>query len=354
MNVSIVWFRQDLRLADNPALQAALQRGGAIVPVYIDSPAEDGRWPDGAAARWWLRANLHALDTALRERGSRLVLARGPALASLRRLAAESGADAVFWNRRYEPAAMERDRAVKSALRTDGLLAESRNGALLLEPWEIANQSGRPFLVFTPYWKQLLQQAQPARPLPHRRGCAAAHAGPPAGAGRAVSAAASGLAPYHRVAVAARRSGARRRLQRFIDRRCPAIAMRATVPAIAGTSRLSPYLHVGAISPRQVWHAIGAAAVSRGSPQPNGAAASSSPSWCGASSRTTCCIHHPRLPDEPLRAGIRAFPWREDDAALRRGSADARASRWSMPACASCGPPAGCTTACAWWSPRSW
>jgi len=317
MNTSIVWFRQDLRLTDNPALQAALQRGGAILPVYIDSPDEDGRWPDGGAARWWLRVNLQVLDAQLRELGSRLVYARGPALPALQRLCAESGADAVFWNRRYEPAAMQRDRALKDTLRASGLLAESRNGALLLEPWEIANQSGRPFLVFTPYWRQLLKQLQPEMPLPPPQRLAAPSQWP---AGPALDDLLPTPTPaWHRRMESLWRpgeAGASARLQRFIAEALAGYRDARDRPAVAGTSTLSPYLHVGAISPRQIWHAIGAAEADRGC---------SEAEWRGNKFLAEVVwrefahhllYHHPHLPDEPLRSEFTRFPWREDPAAL--------------------------------------
>ena len=165
MPVSLVWFRQDLRLADNPALTLAAQRG-TVVPVYIDCSAEEGPWPPGGASRWWLHQSLQRLDATLRDRNSRLCMRQGPASAVLRELCAETGADAVFWNRRYEPVITARDASVKSELRAAGLIAESRNAALLVEPWEIANQSGKPFRVFTPFWRALLKQYAPAAPLP--------------------------------------------------------------------------------------------------------------------------------------------------------------------------------------------
>ena len=166
---SICWFRLDLRLADNPALQAGIRRGGAVVPVFIWAPSEEGDWPPGAASRWWLHQSLAALDARLRRIGSRLVLRRGPTLEALRGLAAETGAGAVVWNRRYEPAVGDRDARVEKALRADGLETESFNAALLHEPWTIRNASGRPFQVFTPFWRRCLAQPDPAGPLPAPR-----------------------------------------------------------------------------------------------------------------------------------------------------------------------------------------
>jgi len=97
---SLVWFRQDLRLADNPALLAALRRGGPIIPVFIWASDEEGPWPPGAACRWWLHQSLSVLDASLRRLGSRLIIRRGPTLETLRLLLDQTGSAAVFWNRR--------------------------------------------------------------------------------------------------------------------------------------------------------------------------------------------------------------------------------------------------------------
>ena len=153
---SLLWFRQDLRLADNPALSAALERRSPVIPVFIWAPEEEGDWPPGAASRWWLHHSLANLSAELEKRGSRLIIRRGPTEAALRRLVADSGASAVLWNRRYEPAAVARDREVKSKLRESGVTAENFNGSLLFEPWTIRNSSEQPFRVFTPFWRACL------------------------------------------------------------------------------------------------------------------------------------------------------------------------------------------------------
>ena len=162
---SIVWFRHDLRLADNPALTAAWQKGGAVVPVFIWGPEEEGAWPPGSASRWWLHESLLRLAADLRKAGCELVIRRGRAIEELLSVARETGAQSVFWNRRYEPAIMLRDRQVKESARAAGLEAESFNGALLHEPGRIQNKSGKPFQVFTPFWKTCLALAEPDRPL---------------------------------------------------------------------------------------------------------------------------------------------------------------------------------------------
>ena len=149
--VSLWWLRLDLRLANNPALCAAIKAGGAVIPLFIWSPEEESPWSPGRASNWWLHQSLAALDAQLRRAGSRLVFRRGPALETLLALGQETGATAVFWNRRYEPALIARDARIKDALRAAGWKAESCNAALLHEPWTVQNKSGRPFQVFTPF-----------------------------------------------------------------------------------------------------------------------------------------------------------------------------------------------------------
>src|SRR5688572_649310 len=118
---ALVWFRHDLRLDDNPALHAALEAGYAPVPVYVHAPQEEGDWAPGAASRAWLHRSLHALDQSLRARGSRLLLRPGPTDAAIAALLEETGASAVFWNRKYEPATQPRDAALKKRLLAQGL-----------------------------------------------------------------------------------------------------------------------------------------------------------------------------------------------------------------------------------------
>jgi len=315
MPVSLVWFRQDLRLADNPALTLASQRG-AVVPVYIDCAAEEGAWPPGGASRWWLHQSLLQLDGSLRAHGSRLCLRQGPALQQLRELCAATGADAVYWNRRYEPAIKARDATLKAELRAAGLIAESRNAALLVEPWEIANQSGKPFQVFTPFWRAMLKQLNPTAALP------APTLTPPQRWPASLPLEALQLLPdvpwYRTMATTWQpgETGAAARLQRFTDLRLRDYQQRREQPAVAGTSCLSPHLHFGEISPRQIWHAIGAAESARG------AAAAEWPAnkflaeliWREFAHHL---LHHfPELPEQPLRAEFRAFAWREDAPAL--------------------------------------
>lgn len=294
-------------------MAAALERGYSVVPVYIWAPEEEGAWPPGAASKWWLHRSLADLGAALEQRGSRMIVRRGPALEALDLLAAETGAAAVFWNRRYEPAAVSRDAALESALRARGILAENFNGSLLFEPWTIRNQSGKPFRVFTAFWRACLDQpvasecAEPPKRLPV-----------PAAWPRSLELAALGLEPAVDWAAGFRQvwlpgeSGARRELKRFLDEALGGYPVARDLPALAGTSRLSPHLHFGEISPGQVWRAVLELWKGRGAD-------------CQSYLRQLgwrefayhLLYYNPESPHRPLRPEFAAFPWRSDPRRFR-------------------------------------
>jgi deoxyribodipyrimidine photo-lyase len=164
-STSIAWLRNDLRIADNPALSAAVKAGQTVVAVYIHETTGGVR-PPGAAARWWLHRSLGALGAALAERGIELVVRAGDARIVVPGLVAEREASAVFWNRRYAPGERDADTAIMAQLKYDGIAAQSFAGNLLIEPWEIATGEGKPYSVFTPFWKRLREMSISA---PQRR-----------------------------------------------------------------------------------------------------------------------------------------------------------------------------------------
>src|SRR5437016_200489 len=116
----LVWFRLDIRITDHPALEAAAELGGPVVPIFIYAPTEEAPWEPGKASCWWWHQSLKSLEAQLRQIGLRLVIRRGPSLETLRKLVHETRASAVFWNRRYEPSVIARDQKIKDALRRDG------------------------------------------------------------------------------------------------------------------------------------------------------------------------------------------------------------------------------------------
>jgi len=259
----LLWIRQDLRLADNPALSAAIDRGSPVLPVFVWTPDEEDPWAPGAASRWWLHESLARLASDLEARGSRLIIrhAAGPTTESatldlLRALLRETGASAIYWNRRYEPAVVARDTTIKQQLRDSGIEAESFNAALLAEPWDVRNQSGRPFQVFTPFWKHVRASLDPLPPL-----AAPASIPPPSDWPASVALEDLGLQPRIRwdgglaAAWQPGERGAWQNLGRFLDGPVARYDEARNLPDTSGTSRLSPHLHFGEISPRQVWHA---------------------------------------------------------------------------------------------------
>ena len=314
---SLVWFRCDLRLTDNPALAAAVKRGGPVVPVFIWSPDEEGTWSPGGASRWWLHQSLAALDARLRAGGSRLVIRRGPTLDTLRALLKETGAAAVFWNRRYEPVVIARDAKVKESLVSDGLAAESFNAALLHEPWTIQNQSSKPFQVFTPFWRHCLAKPDPAEPLPASKLLTAPLKWPKSlGLDELELEPKINWANGLRAAWQPGEAGATANLNRFLSKAFDDYTNHRNRPDVTGTSRLSPHLHFGEISPRQVWHGLRRMAAKRGSPVER---------WRGSQFLTEIgwrefahhlLYHFPHTSTEPLRADFKNFPWRKDAAWL--------------------------------------
>jgi deoxyribodipyrimidine photo-lyase len=162
---AIVWFRDDLRLADNPALSAAAQSKRPVIALYVLEDGGRNLRPHGGAGRWWLAGSLRALSDGLRRLGLPLILRRGQAEEILLGIARETNADTVYWNRRYGPAASV-DRDIEAALARNGIRVETFAASLLFEPGKVQSKSGAPMRVFTPFWRAALALGEPRRPLP--------------------------------------------------------------------------------------------------------------------------------------------------------------------------------------------
>ena len=242
---TIVWFREDLRLADNPALSAAAELG-PLLPVFILT--EHGTRSLGGAARWWLHHSLRALNADL----CGLSLHHGDPGSILERLARRTGATAIYWNRRYTPEAIAQDTAVKTHLTEIGLEVRSFNAALLNEPWEIATGSDTPYKVFTPYWKAARNRPV-ADPLPTPTVTLLQR---PDDSGTHTDWALTPTAPNWARTWTDHwqpgETGARARLTAFLDEGLGTYSRDRDRPDLPATSRLSPHLHFGEISPRQV------------------------------------------------------------------------------------------------------
>ncbi len=312
---TLVWFRQDLRLQDNSALQAALEQNGSVIPVYIWSPEEEGDWVPGSAQRWWLHRALEHLRKKLEELNQQLVLRQGNALDQLLDIARETGAERVVWNRRYEPAITARDTRVKAELQDAGLAAESYNGSLLFEPWKVATGSGNPYKVYTPFWRNV-KERQVAKPIETDLGALKDQAYPEAV--RTEKLDSLELLPKLRWHAELEdcwtpsEHSAQQRLKAFAKEGAESYEERRNFPGDTGTSTLSPYLHFGHLSPRQVWWEV-------------------LETTAEGDGRTTflkeivwrefayhVLFHYPDTPESPLRSEFKNFPWEGDAEALER------------------------------------
>lgn len=249
----IYWFRRDLRLSDHPGLAAACATGRPVIPVFLCDPQVDAL---GAAPKWRFGRGIEAFFDALAVRGSRLILRRGAALGCLRALVAETGAGSVWWTRAYDPQAMARDSAVKSALSEAGVDARSFPGHLLFEPWTVATGKGGPYRVYSPFWRAVKDREVDA-PFPAPARIAAPKAWPRSDrlAGWRLGASMDRGAAIVARHVQPGEDAALDRLDRFVATALGSYGDDRDRPDRAGTSNLSEHLSLGEIGPRRVWHA---------------------------------------------------------------------------------------------------
>ena len=313
MPATVVWFRNDLRLADHAALTHAAERGD-VVPVFVWAPDEEGDWAPGGAHRWWLHASLQALDASLREKGSRLVLRQGDSLDELKAVCEATGADRVVWQSRVAPALRRRDADVKEGLEDAGLEVRQFAGRILHDPEAIQTGSGTPYKVFTPFWKKAQSQMTVGEPLgvPRMGETKAPDTWPDS-----VDLGDLGLTPEAQDGVdwaAGMRdewtpgeAGALARLDTFLEEALPHYPKGRNIPAARDTSMLSPHLHWGEVSPRTVWNRV-EAWVSNGATREDADVFLSEIGWREFSYHV---LHHfPETPTEPLKEKYAAMPWR--------------------------------------------
>ena len=304
----IVWFRSDLRVADHPALAAAARTGRPVVPVFVFDTGNRHALP-GAASRWWLHNSLQRLAADLELLGSRLILRRGNASKILPLLVKETGAGGILASLSHEP----RQRAAQRLVANAGIGVRLLAGNHLFEPGSILTGAGGPYKVFTPFYRTCLEAPPPPRPIeapdrlvpPDRWPASDALDAwallPPAGRAESLAAA---WQPGE--------AAASERLRAFLDDGAASYAGGRDIPAEDGTSRLSPFLHFGEISARQVWHA---AAHHPDADGPGMSAFVRELVW-----REFAChlLHHfPEMTHEPLRREFREFPWNDDEEAFR-------------------------------------
>lgn len=309
----IVWFRQDLRLQDNPALIAAHETGKPIIPIYILDDQNSGEWKMGAASRWWLHESLIALNKSFQ---GKFCFAKDCAQAILAKVIQEAGADTVYWNRCYEPWRIQRDTQIKETLRNQHITAKSFNGSLLFEPHTTLKKDGTPYKVFTPFYKKgcMGKGIEPTIPKPVPEGL------------KLHQYKLSTLddlellpaIPWHKMLNEHWLPGeksAQERLSEFLENGLKDYKEGRNFPIRTNVSRLSPHLHFGEISPNQVWHEA-KLKMTIDCCEVDGEHFLSELAWREFSNNLL--FYFPDIPRKNLQQKFDQFPWRNDDEALQR------------------------------------
>lgn len=314
---TILWFRNDLRLGDNRALLAAAAAGGPVQPVFVLDDGAAGSWAPGGASRWWLDKSLASLSADIARRGGTLVLRRGDTREVLPRLAAETGAGAVYCTRAYEPWARRLEEELRLALESEGIPLKRYGGALLREPEELRTQAGEPFKVYSPMWRALVALGEPRTPTPAPASIPFARRPPSSerledwGLHPSRPDWSAGFSAVWRPGEA----GALARLDGFLAAALDGYAVDRNRPDLPATSRLSPHLHFGEISPAVCWHRARAVAATRATAEKGLETFLKELVWREFSYQLL--VHWPDLPEAPFRREFAAFPWRADAGALR-------------------------------------
>uniref|UniRef100_UPI003BAC90F5 cryptochrome/photolyase family protein n=1 Tax=Stappia sp. TaxID=1870903 RepID=UPI003BAC90F5 len=317
----LVWFRDDLRTDDNPALAAALSDGMPVIGLFLlDEDTDSARAP-GGAARWWLHHSLEALAEKLSALGIPLVLRRGKALDEVPRLAAEASAGAIVWNRRYDPSGVATDKALKKTLRDAGLRVESFNGSLLVEPWEVQTKAGDPFRVFSPFHRAMQSRGEPARPRDLKM--------PSDALPDCETPDSDDLADWRLLPVkpdwagglrdtwTPGEEGALSRLSGFLEDGLAGYAAHRDEPAAEVTSRLSPHLRFGEISPRRIWHEAKARAGQDGSGIDEKALSKFHAELGWREFSYHLLFHFPEIVTDNFQPRFDEFPWADNPEGLR-------------------------------------
>lgn len=305
--MKIVWFRQDLRLSDNPALTLAAKEG-AVLPIYILDEEGAGDHAMGSASKWWLHHSLTALNESLK---GALSVYRGKTIDILLDIVARHTVTGIYWNRGYEPWRIHRDADIKKQLHAINIKTESANGSLLWEPWTVQKDDGTPYKVFTPFYRKGCLKKQPPRkplPVPEKLELLRVDHG-------AIQIDQLGLLPevgWHEQLEPhweIGEKGAQKKFQNFVETDLQSYKDGRNYPAKPNVSRLSPHLHFGEISPHQLWHALSAA-----EENPDIDHFLSELGWREFS--YSLLFHNPDLPSKNLQSKFDVFPWLEDASLL--------------------------------------
>lgn len=310
---AILWFRQDLRLDDHPALHAAAANGRGVQPVFFLDDAAEGEWAAGGAGRWWLHHSLEALGTQLRTIGAPLLLRRGATADGLVKLAQEVGAGSVHCSQRFDPAGTAQEECVRSALASVGVSFAAHAGALLHDPAVLRTGSGVPYKVYTPFAKSLRAHVAIGNPLPAPRALRSV-AQMPAGS----TLESLNLLPTVDWAGSMRgrwtpgELGAQKRLAAFMAKPMRDYGEARDIPAQDGSSSLSPHMHWGEISPRRVW-----SDVSRSDAGTSHGASKFLAEILWREFAAHVLLNFPATASKPLRPEFAKFPWQPSAQHLR-------------------------------------
>lgn len=314
---NIVWFRLDLRLSDNSAWNAAAAAGKKVLPVFIWNPEAEGNWSPGAASRWWLHYSLESLERQLREIGSRLIIRCGDSLNELEKLQAETRAEAIYFNSCFTPELLRRDERVIAAFQSRGIAIHNFNSSLLHNPSNIATREGKPFRVFTPFWKQLSAQLDHVSFSPAK----ATPGFPEMEIESAVLESLNLLPKIHwddvmKATWVPGEKGARARVEVFSKHALHKYSFGRDRPDHEGVSMLSPHLHFGEISVRQLWCMIEAQKKNRNADEISSTNIYLKElGWREFAHHVL--FHFPMTSEQPLYPQFSAFPWLKDDALIK-------------------------------------
>lgn len=308
MSLSIVWFRQDLRLKDNPALTTAC-KSAKVLPIYILDDETAGQYRMGAASRWWLHHSLQALDHSL---GNALNVYSGDAATIIADLCQRFTVDSVYWNRCYEPHHIAQSKLIKTQLSSLGINAISINGSLINEPWSVSKKDGTPYKIFTPYHREACKVDPPITLLPAPSLAGKATVDP-----QSISLETLSLLPeikwdadfYNHWTPG--EEGALSALHDFLADGINNYKEGRDRPALKSFSKLSPHLHFGDISPQQIINAMLSVEDDQNSEHFN-----KEVRWREFS--YYLLFHFPGLPDQNLKPNFDKFPWQNNPIWLKR------------------------------------
>ncbi|MEC8332922.1 MAG: deoxyribodipyrimidine photo-lyase [Verrucomicrobiota bacterium] len=305
---TLIWFRSDLRLADNSALAAAIELGSPIIPIFIWAPEEAGNWAPGAASKWFLKQSLESLSAEFSKHGGELVLRKGNSLETLFEIIEQTGANRVFWNRRYESPLREKDTMIKRALRSNGIEVESFNSSLLNEPHTVSTCSGKPYKVYTPYWRKVKDREIESIAKPDFASIKFPKEYP-----LTLELEDLNLVPSQRWPQKFKQywevseKAAHKHLQAFLEDRVEDYNLARDIPKEDGTSSLSPYLRWGLIGPRQVVHSL----KSKHNMDATGPLVYCKEIYWREFAYNVL-YHYPNTPNAPLQEKYADFPWQSN------------------------------------------